>query len=196
MANQPWNAELEFHVRRVPGGATSEHIHRNLKPGDAVQIEGPFGSSWLRHGHTGPILAVAGGSGLAPIQSIVGTALSMGMAQPIHLYFGVRTAHDLYQAHHFRTLANQQDNLHFIPVLSDETGATPFRTGYVADAVSDDIKDLDGWKTYTAGPPAMIDTVMEATTTAGLRQEDLHADVFFTPEDDAARTFTTQRSQA
>jgi CDP-4-dehydro-6-deoxyglucose reductase/ferredoxin-NAD(P)+ reductase (naphthalene dioxygenase ferredoxin-specific) len=196
MANQPGDAELEFHVRRVPGGATSEHIHRHLKPGDSVKIEGPFGSSWLRHGHTGPILAIAGGSGLAAIQSVVETALSMAMAQPIHLYFGVRTARDLYNAHRFRDLANRYDNLHFTPVLSDETGATPFRTGYVSDAVAEDIKDLDGWKTYTAGPPAMIDAVMETTAAAGLRQEDLHADVFFTPEDNDADISARQRRQA
>lgn len=196
MASQPGETELEFHVRHVPEGVTSGHIHRNLKPGDAVQIEGPFGSSWLRHGHTGPILAIAGGSGLAPIQSIVETALSMGMAQPIHLYFGVRTTRDLYQLHYFHALADRYDNLHFIPVLSGETGTTPFRTGYVADAVADDIKDLDGWKTYTAGPPVMIDTVMEGTMAAGLRQEDLHADVFFTPEEGDARAFALQRSQA
>lgn len=196
MANQPGDAALELHIRRVPGGATSGYIHRQVKPGDSVRIEGPFGSSWLRHGHTGPILAVAGGSGLAPIQSIVETALSMGMAQPIHLYFGVRTTRDLYQLHRFQELANQHDNLHFIPVLSSETGATPFRTGYVGDAVADDIKDLDGWKAYTAGPPVMMDTVMEATMAAGLRQEDLHADVFFTPEDGDARAVALQRSQA
>lgn len=196
MANQPGEAELEFHIRHVPGGVTSGHIHRNLKLGDAVRIEGPFGSSWLRHGHTGPILAIAGGSGLAPIQSIVETALSMGMAQPIHLYFGVRTTRDLYQLRRFHELTDRYDNLHFIPVLSAETGTTPFRTGYVGDAVADDIKDLDGWKTYTAGPPMMIDTVMEATMTAGLRQEDLHADVFFTPEDGDTRAVALQRSQA
>ena len=196
MANQPGDTELEFHVRHVPEGVTSGHIHRNLKPDDAVRIEGPFGSSWLRHGHTGPILAVAGGSGLAPIQSIVETALSMGMTQPIHLYFGARTTRDLYQLHHFHEMADRYDNLHFIPVLSGETGTTSFRTGYVADAVADDIKDLDGWKAYTAGPPAMIDTVMETTMAAGLRQEDLHADFFFTPEDGDARSFARQRSQA
>jgi CDP-4-dehydro-6-deoxyglucose reductase/ferredoxin-NAD(P)+ reductase (naphthalene dioxygenase ferredoxin-specific) len=120
----------------------------------------------------------------------------MGMTQPIHLYFGARTTRDLYQLHHFHEMADQYDNLHFIPVLSGETGTTSFRTGYVADAVADDIKDLDGWKAYTAGPPAMIDTVMETKMAAGLRQEDLHADVFFTPEDGDARSLARQRSQA
>lgn len=196
MANQPGETELEFHVRRVPGGETSDHIHRDLKTGDTVQINGPFGSSWLRHGHTGPILAVAGGSGLAPIQSIVETALSMGMAQPIYLYFGVRTACDLYHARRFRDLESRHENLHFIPVLSDKVGVAPFRSGYVSDAVAHDIKDLDGWKTYTAGPPAMIDAVIEMTAAAGLRQEDLHADVFFTPQDGQAGPVAEQRRQA
>ena len=38
MANQPGDTELEFHVRHVPEGVTSGHIHRNLKPDDAVRI--------------------------------------------------------------------------------------------------------------------------------------------------------------
>ena len=75
MANQPGRACLEFHIRHVPGGATSEHVARSLKVGDKVSVRGPLGSSFLREGHPGPILAVGGGSGLAPIKSIVETAL-------------------------------------------------------------------------------------------------------------------------
>ncbi len=167
-------------------GNFAKHIYRNFKPGDAVQIERWLGSFWFRHSHIGPILAVAGGSGLAPIQSIVKTALLMGMAQPIHLCFGRRTIRDRYQLHHLHSLAGQHRNLHFIPVLCAESGVTPLRMGYVGSAIADDIKDLDGWRPYTDGSPVKIETM-----TARLRHEDLHADVFFTQvEGDAL-----QRSQ-
>jgi len=57
----------------------------------------------------------------------------------------------------------------------------------IADAVGQDLEDLDGWKAYVAGPPAMVDAAMAITTARGLRPQDLHADVFFTPQEaDAA----------
>lgn len=186
MANWPDDPELEFHVRRVPGGAATERIHGRVGVGDLVLVEGPFGSSYLREKHAGPILCIAGGSGLAPIKSIVETALAHGMKQPIHLYFGVRTEHDLYLVDHFEGLEARHTNVTFTPVLSEAPAQRTWRTGLVTDAVAQDLKDLDGWKAYVAGPPAMVEAAMDVTKTRGLRPEDLHADIFFTPEEIAA----------
>jgi ferredoxin len=57
-----------------------------------------------------------------------------------------------------------------------------FRPGYVSDAVAADLGDLDGWKAYVAGPPAMVDDASLMLLERGLRADDIHADVFFTPE--------------
>lgn len=198
MANRPGSAELEFHIRWVPGGATSAAIHERLEVGDEVTVTGPYGSSHLRTGHTGPILAVAGGSGLAPILSIVETALALNMRQPIHVYFGARTERDLYLVDRFRNLAAQHLNLCFTPVLSGAKNRSGYRTGFVSEAVAEDLRDLDGWKAYVAGPPAMVEGTMEVAMRAGLRAQDLHADVFFTPAEEALPTTPTliQRSHA
>ncbi|WP_052341181.1 2Fe-2S iron-sulfur cluster-binding protein [Salinarimonas rosea] len=181
MANRPGDRELEFHVRRVPGGATSEAIHDRLAVGDEVVLTGPFGSSHLRIGHPGPILAVAGGSGLAPIRSIVETALSLGMRQDIHVYFGARTDRDLYDIGRFEALAARHPNLSFTPVLSGASSRA-YRTGLVADAVAADHRDLTGWKAYLAGPPAMVEAMLQVAARASLGIGDIHADVFFTPD--------------
>jgi len=183
MANWPGEPELEFHIRRVPGGTATERIHALLRFGDPVVVEGPFGSSYLREKHAGPILCIAGGSGLAPIKSIVETALAHGMRQPIHVYFGARTERDLYLVDHFEGLEARHANLTFTPVLSEASPQPKRRTGFVTDAVGQDLHDLDGWKAYVAGPPAMVDAAMQVTTARGLRPDDLHADVFFTPEE-------------
>ncbi|MEG1678883.1 MAG: 2Fe-2S iron-sulfur cluster-binding protein [Stenotrophomonas sp.] len=172
---------LEFHIRRVPGGAASEHIHAQLKPGASVLVEGPFGSSFLREQHVGPMLCIAGGSGLAPIKCIVEAAIASGMRQPIHIYFGARSDRDLYLVEHFQNLTRQHSNLTFTPVLSDASGESIWRTGLVADAVAEDLQDLDGWKAYCAGPPGMVEAAIRITKTNGLRSGDLHADVFHTP---------------
>lgn len=189
MANPPGADVLEFHVRRVPEGATSQAIH-GLKPGDRVRIEGPRGAAHLRPLHAGPILAVAGGSGLAPILSILTSAIQLGLRQPIRVYLGAREERDLYGVEVLEGLAERHGDLTVVPVLSEANGECRRRTGFVHQAVAGDLPDLDGWKCYAAGPPAMIDALTETALAAGLRQEDLHADAFFTPEtpaDTAAR---------
>ena len=181
MAYRHGDDSLEFHIRKVPGGVTSQHVHEALKAGDKLTLEFPLGSSYLRQHHSGPILCIAGGSGLAPIKSIVETALAHGMKQPIHVYFGARGARDLYLVEHFETLADRHNNLSFTAVLSD-TQVAPHRHGFVTDAVAEDLADFDGWKAYVAGPPPMVDAAMAMAFARGLRPEDMHADVFFTPE--------------
>lgn len=182
MASEPGERELEFHIRRVPGGVATQHIHAQLKLGDPVLVEGPFGSSYLREQHTGPILCIAGGSGLAPIKGIVEAAIALGMKQPIHVYFGARSDRDLYLVDHFESLAQRHPNLSFTPVVTDTSLAAGSRTGFVTDVVAKDMQDFVGWKAYVAGPPPMVEAAMQICTARGLPLEDLHADVFFTPE--------------
>lgn len=182
MANQPGERELEFHIRRIPNGAASERVATRLAVGDKVTVRGPLGGAFLRHRHTGPILAIAGGSGMAPMKSIVETALNHGFRQPIHLYFGVRQERDLYLVDHFQTLCEHHPNLAFIPVLSQLERSAGYRTGMVTRAIAEDLQDLDGWQAYMAGPPAMTDSATPILLECGLQPEDLHVDVFFTPE--------------
>ncbi len=186
MASGPGERELEFHIRQVPGGAATQRIHALLKLGDPVLVEGPFGSSYLREQHAGPILCVAGGSGLAPIKGIVEAAIAHGMKQPMHVYFGARSDRDLYLVDHFEGLAQRHPNLTFTPVLSDALLGARWRTGLVTNAIAKDLQDFDGWKAYVAGPPPMVDAAMQIATERGLRPENLHADVFFTPGEASA----------
>jgi len=129
MASELGERELEFHIRQVPGGAATRRTHALLKLGDLVLVEGPFCSSYLREQHAGPILCVAGGSGLAPVKGIVEAAIAHGMKQPIHVYFGARSDPDLYPVDHFEGLAQQHPNLTFTPVLSDAPFGSRWRTG-------------------------------------------------------------------
>ncbi len=180
IASQPGDSYLEFHIRLVPGGAVTPFVLDQLGKGDSVKVRGPLGVSYLRAKHRGPILALAGGSGLAPVKSIVDRALALEMQQPIHLYFGVRDEQDLYLEDYFSGLAAAHDNFSFVPVLSDPTGATDRRTGFVHDAVKADFDTLDGNKVYIAGPPIMVDACTHEAIQLGVRQDDFHADPFTT----------------
>lgn len=72
MAGRPDDAVLEFHMRHGLG----DHAVTRLRPGDDVTVEGPFGHAFLADRYKGPVLGVAGGTGMAPLLSIVTTALA------------------------------------------------------------------------------------------------------------------------
>ena len=179
MANVPGDPVLEFHVRRTQGGATSAHVAEKLKLGDSVRVEGPFGASYLRETHRGPIIAVAGGSGMAPLKSIIERAIQKEMPQHIYFYFGVRSARDLYLHGHFSALAEKHPHLHFTPVLS-EGQSDGLRTGLVHEVVAQDFDEFDGCKAYLAGPPVMVEAAHAALLEQLGRRLDVHADAFYT----------------
>ena len=185
MASLPGEDVLEFHIRMVTDGGVSTFVHNDLKVGDGVRVEGPYGISYLRQKHAGPIVALAGGSGLAPVKSIVESALADGAEQPIHMYFGVRAEQDVYLEEYFQALATKHENFTFEIVLSEPEGATDRRSGYLVDIVADDFEDMDGSKAYLAGPPIMVETCVGKLKEMRVRNEDCHADAFYTEAEKA-----------
>ena len=187
MASQPGAERLEFHVRLVAGGQVTRHVLDTLRIGDPVSVSGPMGTAYYRKHHRGPILLVAGGSGLAPIKSIADSALAGGARQEMFLYFGARAERDVYLEAHFRTLAARHPNLRTVTVLSEPDGPTGRRTGLLADALAADFDDFDGFKAYLAGPPAMVDTCTDRLLARGLARRDCHADAFYTEAEKPGR---------
>ncbi len=179
MANVPGDPTLEFHIRRTADGAASAYVAEKLELGDDVRVEGPFGTSYLRESHRGPIIAVAGGSGMAPLKSIVERALAKELPQHIYFYFGVRGERDLYLHDYFADLASKHGNLHFTPVLS-ESADQGRRTGLVHEAVAADFDEFDGCKAYLAGPPVMVEAATKLFEKRGMQRIDVHADAFYT----------------
>lgn len=181
MASRPDEDALEFHIREGDHTDGRGRLHERLQPDQEAVVEGPFGESFLRLPHEGPILAVAGGSGLAPVKSIIETALLRGFLEPIHLYFGVRAEADLYLVEHFNALARHHANLRFVPVLSAPEFPCGRRTGLVSDAVAEDLNGLRGWKAYVYGPPAMAEATWATLLRLDIGDADIHGDIF-TPQ--------------
>lgn len=181
MASRPDEELIELHIRAVPGGRTSSLIMSTLEAGNRVSVEGAFGSAYWRDAHEGPMIAVAGGSGLAPIKSIVETALAAGKNAPITVYFGARAERDLYLVEHFRGLAARHDHVTYHVALSRDDAAD-CRRARVSEVIALDRAGLSGAKAYVAGPPAMVDAVQMVLAAQGVAPDDIHADSFFTPD--------------
>ena len=99
------------------------------------------------------------------------------------LYFGARDEQDVYLEDRFKALAAKHPNLSYHVVLSQASGATGRRTGFLHEAVASDFPSLDGAKAYVAGPPVMVDAVTPVLVSKKMRREDVHADAFYTDAD-------------
>jgi ferredoxin-NAD(P)+ reductase (naphthalene dioxygenase ferredoxin-specific) len=179
MAGLAGDGELEFHVRLVPDGRVTGYIEDRLAVGDTVRVSGPLGTAYLRRKHEGPMLCVAGGTGLAPVLSIVRGALAAGMEQPIHLYFGVRTQRDVYGLAWLKHLQLRYANLHVHVVVSAGDADAPYRSGLVTDAFGADWDTLAGWRAYLCGAPPMVEAAAMLARRKGIAPEHVYADAFY-----------------
>jgi ferredoxin-NAD(P)+ reductase (naphthalene dioxygenase ferredoxin-specific) len=183
MANRPGDRELEFHVQHLPNGLVTGHVATHLAVGDPVSLRGPFGTAYFRDEHLGPVLLAAGGSGLAPIESIVETALASGLTQRFHLYVGARTEANLYREDRLRALAARHRNLILVFALSDAAGDSARRRGTVSEVVAGDFDDLSAFHAYLAGPPRHCETTRDVLLARGLPAEACFMDPFVTAGD-------------
>ena len=180
MANTPGDEALEFHVRLIPGGTVSDHIATELKAGDRIEIEGPFGNAHLRPEDNSPLVLVAGSSGLAPAKSIIRTALRSQPDRSVHLYFGVRSEEHVYDESELKTLADRHRNLKVETVLSEPQGQTRRRVGMLPDILAEDLIGHTTAQFYMAGPPEMVDAVSKVVVDFGINRDQIHADPFHT----------------
>jgi ferredoxin-NAD(P)+ reductase (naphthalene dioxygenase ferredoxin-specific) len=190
IANHPGESHLEFHISVRSSGTVSEYLRTLLALGDAVSIDGPFGDAYLRPEHLGPILAIAGGTGLVPAKSIIGAALKLENGLPIYFYLGARTDDDLYAEPLFLDWQAAHSNFTFVPVLSEPESGSTRRLGNVTDAVADDFPDMTGFKCYVAGPPPMVAAAIKVTAAVGVARHDIHADPFLSEEHHSASAST------
>lgn len=178
MAGLCGDGQLEFHIRLVPDGRVTGYLANTLKVGDAVKVSGPLGSAYLRRRHPGPMLCVAGGTGLAPILSIVRGAVAQEMTHPIHLYFGVRSPRDVYGLEWLRELQRVHPALAVHVVVTSAGDPATQRCGLVTDAIEQDHPVLAGWRAYLCGSPPLVEAATMVVRRRGIEAGHIHADAF------------------
>jgi naphthalene 1,2-dioxygenase ferredoxin reductase component len=184
MASQPGNPDLEFHIRIVPGGAVSQYVASQVQTGEPVEVRGPFGDAYWQDpegARQGPLLLLAGGTGMAPILSVLDAALKAHMPpEQIHVYHGVRGARDLYASERMASRV-QERGFRFTPVYSMEQ-VQHGKQGLVHEVVGKDFSTLHNARIYVAGPPPMVDAVVSLATLRGTPGNQIHADAFYAAE--------------
>ena len=192
IASPPHDAKpLELHVRRVPGGEFTDPLFREESRTSLLNIEGPLGQFTYR-ASAAPMLLLGGGTGLAPLLSILRHVIDQGLERDVHLYWGVRAERDLYASAALEELLAQAPRLRYTPVLSEAQPPWRGRTGWVHAAALEDFTDFRAFDIYMAGPPAMIDAGRRAFEAKGVPA----AQVLFDSFDYAPDSLERQRNSS
>ncbi len=189
IANVPKAAgvrQIELHIRHMPGGVFTDYVFERLQLRDILQIEMPLGNCFLKEDSKKPMIALASGTGFAPIKSMLQYCMDRHLHRSIHLYWGVRHLADLYDLDWVKMFIREHPSIDFIPVLSEAlpTDQWTGRTGFVHKAVMHDHPNLLGYEVYACGTPLMVESAREEFSQAcHLKPEDFHADSFLSQAD-------------
>lgn len=172
---------LGFLVKLLPGGAMSDFLRGGPPVGSEMEVEGPFGAFLLKPEAPAYVL-IAGGTGLAPLLSMLDTLRARRGPKPaVTLCFACETIDDLFYEEELELRS------FWMPRLDARIAVTSPPDDYagtVGNPVSL-IEDRDfgeGAEAYVCGPPGMIAAAISRLTAIGLPSSDIHTERFVASE--------------
>ncbi len=173
---------LTFFIRKVPQGELTTWLFDADRTGCELTVTGPFGSFWLRDGD-GPVICVAGGSGMSSIKALLEHAVNVGCTRDVVFLFGARSQRDLYCLDAMEAVSGRwhpQHSIRFLPILSDEPEGSDWTglRGLVTEQIAAQDLDWSRAQGYLCGPPGMIDAAIEVLQAQGIGSDAIHFDKF------------------
>lgn len=179
--------EVEFLIKKYPGGVFSGLLDESITVGDELDITGPYGSFTLKAGHVLPIVAIAGGAGMAPVLSLLRHLAETDSERPVHFYYGARTVADLFYLDEIVRIGKGLRDFRFVACLSEEVdpswaaAGVEVETGMVTAVVDRLEPQLRTCEVYFCGPPPMVDAALALAEQHGVPDDQVFYDKFTSP---------------
>jgi propane monooxygenase reductase subunit len=171
---------LEFMIKAYEGGKFSGLLAGGaIRPGDAVEVTGPYGVFTLRPSSPRRLLFIGGGAGMAPILSLLRSLEETGSQREATYYYGARTEADLFRLEELAGLP-----CGFVPALSEDSNGWKGECGLITDVVSrleGDVSEVDA---YVCGPPPMVEAAIALLEAKGVPEAHIYYDKFTTTADE------------
>ncbi len=173
------NDEIELEIRLVPSGICTTYVFEHLKVGDTVTINGPYGHFHLQDTDA-KIIFVAGGSGNAPIKSILNDMLEKDIKREAVYFFGARSKCDLFLVDEMKEMEKKLPNFRYVPTLSQPQPEDNWEgeTGRVTDAIERHVDSGENTEAYLCGSPGMIESAVDVLKKKGIPEENIYYDKF------------------
>ena len=180
----PVDGLVRFLVARQDPGAASAWLHDTLRPGMVVSLKGPFGTFALPENVPGPVLGLAGGTGIAPVLAVVEEALGGGFSAPVTLVLSVRDREETLALESLCRLGRRYDNFTWKVTLTRETPppGTRFLTGRVQDMLHRVHGQLQRHTVLIAGTPGFVEACEARVRELGAPPERIATDPFVPAE--------------
>jgi len=170
----PEDPEVRMTIKRE--GAFTASI-RDLKPGTAVRLAGPFGTFCRDIEKKRQAVMIAGGVGITPFLSVLRHLRHVASPLPVTLFWSNKTYNDIFAADELKELTGLI-SLRVVHCLSREEDVSPYRDGrfpavsYEAGRLSARILEAHGVTkeeaVYLCGPPAMMDATLGELASLGI----------------------------
>jgi ferredoxin-NADP reductase len=179
--------EIEFAIELIKGGEVSSYFHEFVSPGDQIEMRGPIGGHFtLSPNFSKPVLLVAGGSGIAPIISMLRHRRQSDNDAPVSVMFSVRTEIDLLFGDEIEEMANENPNFHLIIALTrtlpgEITSESPRETRRIDRPMIDcAVAALGGRpaRAYVCGGTEFVETVGSNLLDLGMKYDEVRTERF------------------
>ena len=182
MANTPsTNGHLEFIIKVFPGGRFSGLLEGGISVGQELVVKGPYGVFMLREKSNSEIVCIGGGSGMAPIWSLLNSMAERGIERKATYYYGARTLKDLFYLDRLQQLEERLPGFRFVPALSMATPEDEWdgETGLITEVLGRNLEaGQKQMQAYLCGPPPMIDAAIPVLVSKGIGEDRIFFDKF------------------
>ena len=182
MANTPsTNGHLEFMIKVFPGGRFSGLLEGGISVGQELVVKGPYGVFMLREKSNSDIVCIGGGSGMAPIWSLLNSMAERGIERKATYYYGARTRKDLFYLDRLQQLEERLPGFRFVPALSMATPEDEWdgETGLITEVLGRNLEaGQKQMQAYLCGPPPMIDAAIPVLVSKGIGEDRIFFDKF------------------
>ena len=170
---------IELIIRKVPDGILTTWVFDYLHEGQTVRFSGPYGQFCLSDTKA-PNIFIAGGSGMAPIWSMIQHMKEKGIDRQTTYFFGALTQKDLFYVDELHALQEELPWFTFIPALSNEPEDSDWvgERGLITDVVAKYFPDSANHEGYLCGSPGMIDACIVVLTEGKMPEESIYYDKF------------------
>ncbi len=172
---------VELMIRLVPEGICTTWVFKHLKEGDSVRIIGPMGDFQLHNGE-GEIVMIAGGSGMAPIVSLLADMAKNGETRKATYFFGALTKKDMFYLNEMAEFEKQIPNFKYVPALSSPAPEDDWNgeKGLITIPLENHLKQIDTSKAqgYLCGSPGMINACTAIMKNSGITSDRILFDPF------------------
>jgi ferredoxin-NADP reductase len=177
--------EIELTVGRLESGGMSTYLHDVLQVGDTLELRGPLGGRFIwETSQPGPLLLVAGGSGIVPLMSMLRHRCTTGSIVQTRLLYSSRTYEDIIYREELEYLNKSQAGLEIIHTLTrrQPAGWNGLSRRIDLSMLKEITASLDEVpNTFICGPTELVEMVSSDLKILGIPAERIRTEKFGSP---------------